>query len=120
MANEIKADPQLTTLGLSSVDLEEVVPTNYGSFVVKVLYPYEKNYVVKLIADQTGNVSNLFQAEADYVRMICTLQMAVKTAPEWFKPHECLDTGLLEILYDKYEKLENRLQEKLKKNRIPK
>ena len=116
-----QTEAQLTQLGLSKKDLEETIELDSGKFTIKILYPYEKSHVVRLISDQAGNVSNLFQEEADYVRMICTLMNCIVDSPDWFPgASECLDVDLLNDLFGRWEKLELALKAKLKKNKSSK
>lgn len=113
-----ESEEQLTNLGLSSLDLETTHETKNGDkFLIKSLLPFEKNYVVKLISTHGGNVSEVSDEEAEYVRKTCTLQVCVKDHPDWFNVSSCIDSELLDILYDKWQELEIKLKAKLKKNR---
>ena len=118
MKSDGKGISQLVTLGISELDLQKKIETRNGEFVIKALFPYEKTYVIKLIAEQAGNISNLFIAEAEYVRKICTLQVCIVENPDWWVgASNCLDDDLLNHIYEEYLKLEDSLSEKLKKNR---
>ena len=118
MEKSEKEKQQLTTLGLVETSLEKEIKYRNGTFKIKVLLPYEKSYIIKLISDQLGNASALLTDELDYVRKICTLQVCIKEYPEWWEgAGKCIDEALLDELYEAHLKLEADIQSQLKKNR---
>ena len=79
-----KQKSQLKTLGVSEKDLEiEKDYAGRGKFLIKVLYPYEKTFVIRLVNQQIGQLEGE-SIDIEYVRMICTLSQCIKEAPDWF------------------------------------
>lgn len=113
-----KSAEQLKTLGLTEKDLKKEIPYGKDKFVIKALFPYEKQYVLGLVSEAAPNMNNLTIDESLYLRKIATLQVCIVEYPEWFNgPRDCLDDDLLDELYNQYIELEEKVQDLLKKNK---
>jgi len=106
---------------LSKEDLQKVIKTKRGNFVVKVADPLDKKAIIRNTAAATGNVpiDSIPVIDYSYMSAIETLKIVIVESPDWFVGVEsCIDDELIMHLYNEYVKFETNFRRRLREGKI--
>lgn len=104
-------------------DRQKRINDGEGSFIIKALFPHDKNEISRRIAYlQNGLPANSFSREGLYgFEREATIDQGIVESPEWWsKASECPDEDLLDRLFKEIYKWTDDFADRLKKNRLGK
>jgi hypothetical protein len=107
------------SLSITEQQREKTITIKDDKFTIRLPLPLDKVRLITQIARATGglDINSIPAAEYDYIRIIVTLNFVIVSFPDWWDgADKCMDTDLLNELYNFYIESEEEFLKNLKKN----